>query len=87
MRNTTPKVEAQCAHGKGEPEPIGDLLRRMGFLPDAEDRLRRLELVVAELAKMLAAEIDHGVDLELRLLEAEESLGRLRDRISVTRGP
>ena len=61
-----------------EPERLDAILRRMGLVPDGEDRIRRLELVAAELAQMLAEEIEARVSLERRVQEMEASLGRLR---------
>jgi uncharacterized coiled-coil protein SlyX len=84
LENTN--LEQKCAQGKKRPNPerIDSTLRRLGFVPDAEDRIRRLELAVATLAEDLAEMLELLTKLRHEIHETDASLGRLRDRISVT---
>ena len=63
-----------------EPERLDTILRRMGLAPDAEDRLRRLELGLATVADSVARDIQARTDLEHRVAELEASLVQLRSR-------
>ncbi len=70
----------QRSHHLDPPERLDSILRRVGLISDAEDRLRRLELFLAETVESLCTEIERGVALQQRVEELEGSLGRLRIR-------
>ncbi len=70
----------QRSHHLDPPERLDSILRRVGLMPDAEDRLRRLELFLAETVESLCTEIERGTALQQRVEELEGSLGRLRIR-------
>ena len=60
-----------------EPEHVGAILRSLGFAPDTEDRLRRLELAVAELAETWAEMIERQAALRERVEKLEIRDGAL----------
>jgi TolA-binding protein len=49
----------------------------MGFLPDTDDRLRRLELAVAELAETWAEQLERQAALRERVEKMEKRLGAI----------
>ena len=63
-------------------ERLDAILRRLGFTPDVEDRLRTLELALACVAQDLANEIGLRLDLAQRVQELEKRLGAITSRRS-----
>lgn len=75
---TTRQPDTTLLAATGEPEQLDVILSRMGLAPFREDRVRRAELSLAELALRLAEAIQHNVDLALRLEKLEAAVGELR---------
>jgi len=70
MSGTTPTL----AKSGAKPERIDRILARMGLLPDAEDRIRRLELSHAYAMELLDAAL-------VRIDELEAAHARLRRKL------
>ncbi|HJP02270.1 MAG TPA: hypothetical protein QF764_10920 [Planctomycetota bacterium] len=70
--------EAERGSRPPQPERLDMVLRRLGFVPDAEDRLRRLELGLGFLCEELGQVYERFNATVDRLVEVEASLGRLR---------
>ncbi len=67
--------EAESGSRSPEPERLDMVLRRLGFVPDTEDRLRRLELAVGTISQSFARELEGRAEDRERIEALEKAVG------------